>query len=364
MEKNSQKNMQEADNMMNNAAADNGNVGAGNMTDNLTKNNNAEADTMANGNNKTLDNTMALDGIPFGDLMEMIPEDERAVTGADPIEGIRIVVVDSVAPLDDLMSEIPEEERACEEESPVGLSEVTSYGFFTPAVGMRCFTTNTGHRLYAKISTDPKAGQVIRYRQQYADGRFSDEMTLSQADLVLAATYRFTSDRIADTTLRNVVGKFIVEASRDYYGRLLYPREGLEITAILNMLVNKFGELPIEKNMLPLLEQPRELYGAIIQTIRDKRLDVLDEKTSYYTLDREQMETLAAELGTTRIKLCNRMREYHFLYLTDCSKGYQSNIRFKPYGEFFPNPHSQWMYCILKLDVLMKRRMQKQEKSN
>lgn len=360
MNKKMERGMQKMNDILYNAAI-NRNMEATVMMDNTTKNNDMEAETMTNENNRNMDNTGALDAMTYGNLAEMIPEDEQAVTEMSLAEENKIVVVGSIEPLPDLTSEIPEAERAEAEKPLIELAEAAEYGFFTPVAGMRGFITSTGHIIFAKICTEP-AGQVIRYRQQYSNGRFSAEMTVEQADLAFAATYHFLPNKIANTKLRNHVDDFIMKVSLDYYGKLLYPKEGLDVPAILDMLVTKYEELPAEENVPSILEQPEKLYKKVIQVIKDKQLDIIDEHEAYYTLDKNQIDILANELGTSKNKLLKKMKEYRFLYLMDSSEGYQSYIRFKPYGEFIKKSYVEWCYCILKLDYLTKKYSQKTKK--
>lgn len=339
---------------LNNNKAKNNDMEEDTMMENLTKNNATEAETM--------NDTGVLDVIPSSDLAELIPENERAVTEMDILKENKIEVIASIEPSADPTSEIPEAERGEVEKPPVELAEAREYGYLSPVSDMKGFITSTGHTIYAKIRTDPKTRQqVIWCRQQYSNGTFSKEMVINQSDLFIAAEYAFSADKIPDTALRNSVGKFLKAVRSDYYGKLLCPSERVEPLKILNMLVNKYMELPIEENVSSILEQPERLYQQVIKIIKDKHLDIVDEHESYYTLYKEQIEELAREIGTSKNKLLETMKSYRFLYRTDSSDGYQACVRFKPYGEFFPTSHTQWCYCIFKLDYLAKRKKQKEE---
>ena len=76
----------------------------------------------------------------------------------------------------------------------------------------------------------------------------------------------------------------------------------------------------------------------------------------------DHIDTLAEDLNIKKNELLKKLKEYRFLYLTDSSEGYQTCIRFKPCGEFFPKTYTQWCYCILKLDYLAKKRLQRTNK--
>lgn len=133
------------------------------------------------------------------------------------------------------------------------------------------------------------------------------------------------------------------------------------MVSILKLFTSEFAKLPFE-NKLPLLEQPKKLYSKVIQIIKDRHLDIVDEHEAYYTLDKNHIDTLAEDLNIKKNELLKKLKEYRFLYLTDSSEGYQTCIRFKPYGEFFPKTYTQWCYCILKLDYLAKKRLQRTNK--
>ena len=186
-------------------------------------------------------------------------------------------------------------------------------------------------------------------------------MRINKADLMLAAGCRFVPENITNRALRADVEKFIIETTKDYYNKLLYLNEGLDMVSILKLFTSEFAKLPFE-NKLPLLEQPKKLYSKVIQIIKDRHLDTVDEHEAYYTLDKNHIDTLAEDLNIKKNELLKKLKEYRFLYLTDSSEGYQTCIRFKPCGEFFPKTYTQWCYCILKLDYLAKKRLQRTNK--
>lgn len=354
---NVENNNTEANTMMN-KTAENNNMEANTMMNKTTENNNMEAETMENNNN--MDGVGTLGVVPFDDLAETIPQNEQAVMEGNN-EQSKIEVVDIIEPLEDAMSEIPQDEREGIEEPPVELADITECGLFTPTFGMKGFITDTGHIFWGKLLTEPKTGCNLIYHQQYKDGTFSPQMRINKADLMLAAGYRFVPEKITNRALRADVDKFIIETTKDYYNKLLYLNEGLDMVSILKLFTSEFAKLPFE-NKLPLLEQPKKLYSKVIQIIKDRHLDIVDEHEAYYTLDKNHIDTLAEDLNIKKNELLKKLKEYRFLYLTDSSEGYQTCIRFKAYGEFFPKAYTQWCYCILKLDYLAKKRLQRTNK--
>ena len=354
---NVENNNTEANTMMN-KTTENNNMEANTMMNKTTENNNMEAETMENNNN--MDGVGTLGVVPFDDLAETIPQNEQAVMEGNN-EQSKIEVVDIIEPLEDAMSEIPQDEREGIEEPPVELADITECGLFTPTFGMKGFITDTGHIFWGKLLTEPKTGCNLIYHQQYKDGTFSPQMRINKADLMLAAGYRFVPEKITNRALRADVDKFIIETTKDYYNKLLYLNEGLDMVSILKLFTSEFAKLPFE-NKLPLLEQPKKLYSKVIQIIKDRHLDTVDEHEAYYTLDKNHIDTLAEDLNIKKNELLKKLKEYRFLYLTDSSEGYQTCIRFKAYGEFFPKAYTQWCYCILKLDYLAKKRLQRTNK--
>jgi len=134
-----------------NNATKNNNMEEDTMMDNLTKNNNTGAETM--------NVTEALEAILSNDLAEMIPENEKAVTAMDPVEENKIVVASSIEPLEDLASEIPEDEREEVAAPPAELAETIKYGYLSPVSNMRGFILDTGVVQQIK---DGRILQIIR----------------------------------------------------------------------------------------------------------------------------------------------------------------------------------------------------------
>ena len=344
--------------MNNNINVENNNAEANTMMNKTAENNNTKAETMENNNN--MDGVGTLGVVPFDDFAKIIPQNEQAVMEGNN-EQFKIEVVDIIEPLEDAMSEIPQDEREGIEEPPVELADITECGFFTPTYGMKGFITDTGHIFWGKLLAEPKTGCNIIYHQQYKDRTFSPQMRINKADLMLAAGCRFVPENMTNRALRADVDKFIIETTKDYYNKLLYLNEGLDMVSILKLFTSEFAKLPFE-NKLPLLEQPKKLYSKVIQIIKDRHLDTVDEHEAYYTLDKNHIDTLAEDLNIKKNELLKKLKEYRFLYLTDSSEGYQTCIRFKPCGEFFPKTYTQWCYCILKLDYLAKKRLQRTNK--
>ncbi len=355
MEVNNMSNSTE-NNMENNIMSNNteNNMKTNNM---INCNENMETDTT----DSSTDNTNT-EVASFDNLSEIIPKDERGLTDMDIINEHRITAQELVEPFMDIISEIPDDERAVAKKPTIDITAIKKCGYFAPTQGMKGWLTSTNHIFYAKIYRDAKGKRSILYCQQYSNNEFSGIMKISQADLMIAAEYRFMPKRISEAKQRNKVEKFIMEAKEDYYNNIVFKNEALNILSILNLLIDIYDKLPVDY-ITQILNDPGKLYQKVVEVIETKWPGILDDHKAYYALPRDYMEILAEELNLKTSQLLKKLSEYRFLYLTESSEGYQTCVRFNNSSpsrqEFFSTSHTEWCYCILKLDYLAKRRMQK-----
>lgn len=302
--------------------------------------------------------------IPDEEVLEnfndLIPEDEQAVAEMHVQDDSPITVVNIIKPLDDMTSEIPEEElEDTTEEIPVEMNDAKACGCFDPALGMAGFSLNTGQTIFMNICDDSEGKRSIVYRQKYQDGSFSDKMTIKQSDLIMATHY--SSKKNENVSFRNQVNKFMISASREYLDKIKFPNEALPIASILRLMVSNYLTIPVEsETVTTILDQPERLYPAVINII--KRIMGHDEEhEAYYALDKSNINYIAENLNVAPKKLLKKMKEYHFLYFTESSVGYQTCVRFKPDGDFYKETFTEWCYCVLRLDYLAKRKLQKEQ---
>ena len=338
------------------------NNNAGVSANNITENRNTEPSSMMNNaTDNNVDISVLSDLEQLESLAELIAEEEQAVTGVSSQEDQKMIVVETLSPSGDVTSEIPEEERGTtEEEFPVEMEEASKCGCFYPTLGMTGFVTNTGHKIHARIYMDSKRSRIIEYCQEYNDGSCSAKMKIKQADLLMAASYCFDVQKTKNAKLKSLINNFIMEVSRDYFNKIAFPSEAMNIPEILNLMLHQYNNIHVESETgMSKLDQPDKLYPAVIGLIKKNHFDIGNEHAAYYTLEREQIDTLAGDLNVKPTELLKKLKAYRFLYLTESSEGYQTCVRFKAGGEFFPKPYTQWCYCVLKLDYLAKRKMQK-----
>lgn len=278
---NSEKNMKE-ESTMTNIISKNNNTEVSDMADSISKNNNTEVSDMAGSisNNNNMAKTLDME-IPEN-LSELISEDEQAVTELSVNGDDKVAVVETLPPLTDITNEISDEERGTEEkECTVELAEAKMCGCFNPALGMTGLVLSTGHRLYAKICTDAKGNRFIEYCQQYNDNSVSTKMRIRQADLMMAASCGFSTQKLKDAKMKNRVTSFIMKAGEDYFSKILLPLEAIKILDILSILIQQYNSLNVEQeNENSKLEHPNKLYPAVISLIKKNRLDVVDERNA------------------------------------------------------------------------------------
>ncbi|MCI8737753.1 MAG: hypothetical protein HFI11_12445 [Lachnospiraceae bacterium] len=367
---NMENNMQEVDATMNSAE----------------KNNNVEAETMANEINKneegkvmeasfkeTADTIMdnALAAAMPSDIDEIIPAEERGVSEKKHSKNIvPLTVVEIIEPLGNIIPEIPENERAeVTKEDYIDLKESIKHGFFDPVRGMKGFKTNTGHLFYARIFTDSKGNRWIEYCQQYSDDSYSAKMNVKQADLI-AGAYFFCDEENTNSGFmsKNTGAKIVANVRNDYYNKTAFPKECVSIKQLFLFLLSIYSLLPTESDSLKEYDYPDRFYADIMMAIRKNQAWFDDSlHKAYYALNTEQIDKIANTLNIKRDLLLKKLKEYKFLYLTDSSKGYQTCVRFpaeknKLGAEFFPESYTKWSYCILNLEYLANQLTKKKQK--
>lgn len=284
--------------------------------------------------------------LPATDLVNQIPENERAVIAPDTEAVPSVTKV-----LDNLALEVPEDERAEAGEADE-LEEVRKLGVFEPTVGMANILDVLDNKVYARIYVDSDKVRYIEFCEQYSDGSFSPKMRAEQSSMLLAEKYNFIAKDVPEASLRNRISKFIFKMTEEYLGKYNGLDEALDIVEVLNVLLKVRGSLPVYETAPKELE-PEQFYHQVMQTIKDNHLFWLDDHKAYYTLDDGQIRMVEKELSMKPNTLLPKLKNYGFLYLTDSCKGYQTNVRFKGAdGESF----TQWMYCIYKLEYFAKQR--------
>ena len=241
---------------------------------------------------------------------------------------------------------VPEEETAVDFMDEA-FDKLREAGYFSPVRGMANIKNVLNDSLFAKIYTDGKGMRYIDFCQRYTSGEYSPIMRLPQADMRMAARYKFLSKQIEDAPIRGRVSRFLLDACDEYNGKFSgEDEECYNVVDILNVLFHSIPKLPIDRAGNSEL-RAEEFYALIKQHVEDVEAFKLFSHESYYMLDETGIVKLAHVMGMKKTEMLDQMKRHGFLYLTKSSKGYQTNARFKSEdgGSF-----TEWVYCIYKLE--------------
>lgn len=247
--------------------------------------------------------------------------------------------------LPEFASMVLEEEAAADMEED-NYAKLRERGYFSPVRGMVSIQNALNNSLYAKIHTEKDGMRQIVYCQRYKSGEFSQMMSLSQADMMLASKYKFLSKDIQESAIRSRVSRFVLNAIGDYNGKFSGESEDcLEVIDIMNVLYAIMPKLPVDQDETDELSA-EEFYRQVEHHVQDIEAYTIFPHKSYYKLDESGIEKLAHLMGMRKKELLGNLKKHGFLYLTKSSRGYQTNARFPGNdGKKF----TEWVYCIYKL---------------
>lgn len=326
MDRNMESNMQKLDAISNNA----------------TKNNNMEAETMANENNRNMDNTRALDATTYGSLAE----NEQAVTESFP-ECTDLMVQENSLPQEagttptgikawtGFIGDMDEYDRAVETEKPyVRKSTMLNKD-------VRLITDSRGRVLCAWISNDEKGKRMIVVVQQYTDGTYSSELEMKKSDIVMSS---MTSGGM-DDMIQKKVKKFLYETwekyTNDFAGT---PDEVIKVSDIVGLLGSELNNIPVYEDGFTELER-MEFHKKILGMAGSLTSQAFNDHKAYYPLTEEDLTDIARNCGLDKLGLLRRLKKYNLLYLTPSSKGLQANVRMKGTGS---QSYTVRRYCVLR----------------
>jgi len=279
-------------------------------------------------------------------MTNLVPEEERAVDSEVACEDkkIELAVVNPYAGV------LSNEDLAVDPEEADGkLAEAHKKGFFLPTVGMAQLTNVLDGRYYARICVDEKGNRRIEICQAYKDGGYSPKITIKQSDFLRAAMGNFGEAKIEQKKIKNLIENFIIRFSNEcldkFDGSMTINFDAVQI---LKSLSKCFKELPIHKDYCE-EQTPAELYRSVMNVI--KEATALDEGAflyghkAYYPLTAGDVDYIATDLEMKRSELLKKLKEYNFLYLTESSVGYQTNVR-------IGTDRTERRYCLLRLEYL------------
>lgn len=203
-----------------------------------------------------------------------------------------------------------------------------------------------GHRLYAYVTEDEKGDRSIEFCQKYCTGAYSAILKMAQADVVMASM----PQSLMDDRMQKSVDRFIVKAGKEYLNKFSGRTcDALNIKDIIHMLSAELSEIPVYDDDLT-EEEKRIFHQKVIEIVGMFVSQTLNDHEAYYTLDRDDLGYLAQSLGMDIYSLLRKLKRYDLLYLTQSSRGYQTNIRLNGMGK---DSFTAWRYCIFRYVELL-----------
>lgn len=317
--------------------------------------------------NIEVNNNMNMNG---EDIVIQLPdnvtkENIMAVTAGAAQKAVPENLEIKVTNVPDFAAMVAKDETAVENNSGSdSLAKLDELGFFSPVRGMANIRNVLDDKLYAKNHIDENHNRYIEYRQRYNDGTYSPLGKLAQASLKLAAQYKFCSQDATESKIKNSVGKFILDTAMDYNGRIAgdSPEDILDFKTLLSVLYTAMPHLPVDSD-IPAELDARTFYGQLEQHLKGLQTILSIDFKSYYILFDDGIAELARAMNMKRNELLKTLKKFGFLYLTNSSAGYQTNVRFNQEGK---DSFTQWAYCIYKLEYLanIEKKAEKQEKDD
>ena len=302
-------------------------------------------------------------------LVNSVPVDEQA------IEQIEVFAPLVVMP-STLDMAVPEDEQAVnDEECADALSTAREKGIFSEHFGMSSIKGVLDDRLYAAHRIDKNGNHFFDFCEKYSDGTFSPKMTVAQADLYMLQMYnsikkdaetekkakKNTAKDAVTAKMQNKATNFLMKLTEEYLMKFRGDEKPLDLSDTLNALMAARSSLHAQDNR-PKVMPAEEFYSRVVQHIKATGLEF--EHRAYYALDNTTVEHLAKEMKMNKLELLRQLKEYNFLYLTESSRGYQTNVRFKIkpghkglLEDFSPDccgkdSYTEWSYCIYKMEFL------------
>lgn len=322
---------------------------------NITPNNN-EAVNMTN-SNTVIENTNENSGInlPAGDentesqkevnvagsvtepaacTSLAIQENSNLKEKSQIIGNIRVV---PCKPTDTLSLKVPENEKAVESgENTDRMKQFWGDTSLPPVWNMANIQGVMEDRIFAGIRENDGGIRSIEFVQRYSNGSFSPKMKISQADIMMSQIK--TGKKIA---------RFEEKVTNEYLGKFRGdPREILDIREIIKTLFIALPALPMQSDDYAEFKR-RQFYFDVMEIVSTSPCRICDDNRAYYPLIEEEILDIAQNLKMTKLDLLRKLRDYGFLYLTNSSTGYQTNIRCT-----YPDKstYTTWRYCLYKIN--------------
>ncbi len=204
-------------------------------------------------------------------------------------------------------------------------------------------------KIYVGLHENEKGERQIDYCQMYNDGRFSPKMSVSQADMIMAIKIRANKSDKQDKSVTKMADRFFIKAGKDYLGKFRGGvGEAFDIEEIMDALYVALPHLKVARE--DSIEWSRtEFYDKLVPILKTLSIQTINDHKSYYIFSRDEIDGVAYNMKLKQIQLLQKLKEYGLLYLTESSRGFQTNVRFR---NLDGSTYTSWMYCVYNLDYL------------
>ncbi len=281
----------------------------------------------------------ATDRIPWADkLSGLVPEEEQGIKDEVTVK------LDNKS----LYLPVPEEEAAVSSDAETETArKVRELGIFSPVRGLASIKSASGKILHARIYENEEGMRSIECCQQYSDGSYSPKMKIPQAEMRMAARYRFVSKGIEESKIRNKIADFLYKMYKDYSDKFRGTQDDdMGIIDVLNLLYESMSRLPVYSEVAAEMDA-ETFYWMTVEQIKSVPSFKWYDFKSYYPLDDVELGRVAKAMGMNKLQMLKQLKQHGLLYLTPSSKGYQTNVRFKNTDG---TTYTERMYCVYKLE--------------
>lgn len=196
-----------------------------------------------------------------------------------------------ITPFEAMVSEDAQAEIGC---VPVEMEKYEAQGFFAPTVGMLQIVNKFNGCLFAYIQENENGNRDIRFIQQYQDGTYSPEFSISQSDLLTVTAGSIESNR-QDPETRRDCRRCLRRIRADYLNKCC-GKEIPNILEVITSLAEVMSKLPVVSERS---EMPRaQLYAEVL-----KVMDIYCPEVSrhfrrggYFILTEQEVGKIAQEM--------------------------------------------------------------------
>ena len=253
-----------------------------------------------------------------------------------------------ITPFEALVSEDAQAEIGC---IPDEMKKYEAQGFFEPTVGMLQILNKFSGRLFAYVQENENGKRDIRFIQQYQDGRYSPEFSISQSDLLTVALGSMESN-LQDSETKRDCRRCLRRIRTDYLNKCC-GKEIPNILEVITSLAEVLSKLPVVSERSEMSRA--QLYSEVLKVINFYCSEVSRyyRRGGYFILTEQEVGRIAREMEMNDKKLLELLKKNRLLYLTDSCCGYQ--VKVPTHKDEKGNAIFEWCYCLLDMEYFSQK---------